>query len=67
MPASLGPRCSKPLPQHITRPADGLAVFAVIDDVEADVRLLAHHFGHAIMEAGLQRRFVVELPVALGG
>ena len=53
--------------EHIARPADGLAVFAVIDDVEADVGLLFHHFGDAVMQAGLERVVVVALAVALRG
>jgi len=68
MPVSLRPRCSKPQPpQHIARPADGFAVFAVVDDVEADLGLLFHHLGDAVMQAGLERVVVVALAVALRG
>jgi hypothetical protein len=54
-------------PQHIARPADGLAVFAVVDDVEADLGLFAHHLGDAVMQACFEGWFVVRLSVALGG
>ena len=54
-------------PQHITRPADGLAAFAVIDDVEAELDLLPHHLGDAVMQTIFERRLVVALSVAFCG
>jgi hypothetical protein len=51
--------------EHVTRPADGLAVFAVVDDVDADLRLLAHHVSDRIVQTGVKRCVVVRLQVAL--
>jgi hypothetical protein len=51
--------------EHIARPANGLAIFAVIDDVDTDLRLFAHDIGDSIMQAGFECRFVVRLFVAL--
>ena len=37
--------------QHILRPADRFAEFAVADDIDADLGLLPHHLGDRIFEA----------------
>src|SRR6185295_15611044 len=51
--------------EHVTRPTDRLAEFAIIDDVEADLRLLAHHVADRVVQAGVECRLVVGLLVAL--
>jgi len=43
-------------------PADRLAVFAVADDIDADLPLAADHFGDRIPQAALIGRGIVGLP-----
>jgi hypothetical protein len=50
--------------EHVPRPADGLAVFTIVDDVEADIRLLAHNVGDAVVQARIECRLIVGLAVA---
>ena len=38
---------------------------SVVDDVEADLRLLAHDVSDRVVQAGVERRLVVRLLVAL--
>jgi hypothetical protein len=45
--------------EHIARPADGLAVFAVIDNVEADLNLLTDDIRNAIVQARGKARLIV--------
>ena len=51
---------------HILRPGNALAEFAVADDVDADLGLLAHHLGDGLLEVARMCRGVVALALLLG-
>ena len=49
--------------EDVEGPVDALGEFAVADDVDAGIGLLAHHFGDGFGQAGFERAFIVRLTV----